>query len=384
MNTAILNNGFANESELNGFARGDTMKKMMRAPLLALVAACLLLAACSKPVITGQSDVMPIRDQGSFAVGGSVVAAPGTYAAFSRGPEGQTLHGDHAYVFYQIPEHPRKLPMVLWHGFGQFSKTWESTPDGREGYQNIFLRRNFSVYVIDQPRRGNAGRTTKGVTVSTNPDEQFWFNMFRVGIWPDFFPGVQFARTPEALNQYFRQMTPDTGPIDIDVNSDAVSALFDRIGEGILVTHSHSGGMGWDAVLKNSKIRAVASYEPGSNFIFPEGEVPAPVESEFGDLKAVGVPLAEFMKLTRIPIVIYYGDNIPEEPSEDLGRDQWRIRLTMARKWTESVNRHGGDAVVVHLPEVGVYGNTHFPFSDLNNLEVADLLSAWLKEKGLD
>jgi hypothetical protein len=240
------------------------------------------------------------------------------------------------------------------------------------------------VYVLDQPRRGDAGRTTEGRTISPKPDEQFWFNMFRLGVWPDFYPGVQFSRDRKALNQYFRQMTPDTGPIDIDVNSDAVAALFGKIGPGILVTHSHSGGMGWDTVMKSPHIRAVVSYEPGSNFVFPEGEVPPPIQSEFGDLEAVGVPMEDFKKLTRIPIVIYYGDNIPDKPSKDLGKDQWRIRLQMARKWAKAVNQHGGDATVVHLPEIGIHGNTHFPFSDLNNVQVADVLSKWLEKKGLD
>ena len=355
------------------------MKKSLRLLVLLLFVVSMAMTACA-----GKSEVLRIKDQGSFAVGGTVVTAPGTYKAFTRAPEGQTLHGDHAYVFYQVPENARKLPMVMWHGYGQFSKTWESTPDGREGFQNIFLRRDYGVYVIDQPRRGNAGRTTKAATISTAPNEQFWFNMFRVGVWPDYYPDIQFSKSPEALEQYFRQITPDTGPIDINLNADAVAALFEKVGEGILVTHSHSGGMGWNAVLKSSKIRAVASYEPGSNFIFPEGQVPEPVKSEFGDLKPASVPLSEFMKLTRIPIVIYYGDNIAETPSKDLGKDQWRIRLIMARKWAEVVNRHGGDVTVVHLPEVGVYGNTHFPFSDTNNLEVADLLSAWLHEKRLD
>jgi hypothetical protein len=36
------------------------------------------------------------------------------------------------------------------------------------------------------------------------------------------------------------------------------------------------------------------------------------------------------------------------------------------------------------LPEIGIRGNTHFPFSDLNNVQVADVMSAWLKSKGLD
>ena len=52
--------------------------------------------------------------------------------------------------------------------------------------------------------------------------------------------------------------------------------------------------------------------------------------------------------------------------------------------WAEAINRRGGDVTVVHLPEIGIKGNTHFPFSDLNNIEIADLLSSWLHEKGLD
>jgi len=327
---------------------------------------------------------LKIQEQGSFAVGGSVKANPGTFDAISRTPEGQTFHGDHAYVFYQIPVKARQYPLVMWHGYGQFSKTWETTPDGREGFQNIFLRRHFPVYLLDQPRRGNAGRSMAEATITPTPNDQFWFNVFRVGVWPDYFPGVQFSKDPEALNQYFRQMTPDIGNIDININVEAVSALFDEIGSGILVTHSHSGGMGWLAAVKNQHIKAIVSYEPGSGFIFPEGEVPPALESSSGPLQALGVTKEEFLRLTKIPIIIYYGDNIPAEPDPNPGTDGWRVRLEMARLWRDAVNRYGGDVTVVHLPEIGIKGNTHFPFSDLNNVEIADQMSEWLKEKGLD
>jgi hypothetical protein len=349
-----------------------------------LIAAALLTSASAQETKKSKPEPLMIHEQGSFAVGGTVMTNPGTHDAINRSPAGQTLHGDHAYVFYQIPVNARKLPLVLWHGFGQFSKTWETTPDGREGFQNIFLRRGFSVYVIDQPRRGRAGRSTLPATITPTPDEQDWFGTFRLGIWPDFFPGVQFSRAPEALNQYFRSMTPSTGPIDIEVMASAVAALFDKIGPAILVTHSHSGGFGWRTAIKNQNVRAIVSYEPGSNFIFPEGEAPAPLQSSGGPLAAVGIPLAEFMLLTKIPIIIYYGDNIPAETNANPGQDGWRVRLEMARLWAEAVNRRGGEVTVVHLPEIGIRGNTHFPFSDLNNLAIADLLSEFLKKKGLD
>lgn len=325
-----------------------------------------------------------IEQQGSFAVGGTVISNSGTFNPYKPTPEGQTLHGDHAYVFYQVPVDAHKYPLVMWHGIGQFSKTWETTPDGREGFQNIFLRRQFSVYLIDQPRRGDAGRSTVAASIAPTPDEQQWFGTFRIGIWPDYFEGVQFSHDSAALNQYFRQMVPNIGSIDINVNTDAVSALFTKIGSAILVTHSHSGGMGWRTAIKNPNVKAIVSYEPGSGFLFPEGEVPAPMQSAGGTLDAVAVPMTEFMQLTKIPIVIYYGDFIPNEPSANPGQDGWRVRLAMAKLWRDAVNKHGGDVTVVHLPEIGIKGNTHFPFSDLNNVEIADLMSEWLKNKGLD
>ena len=344
----------------------------------------ILLASCALKKESTNDQYITIKEQGSFAISGSVITNPGTFDAIKRTPEGQTYHGDHAYVFYQIPAEARKYPLVMWHGFGQFSKTWETTPDGREGFQNIFLRRGFSVYLIDQPRRGSAGRSTTEATITPTPDEQFWFNVFRIGVWPDYFLGVQFSKDPETLNQYFRSMTPNIGGFDTEVITNATSGLFDKIGEGILVTHSHSGGFEWATAIKNDKIKAIVSYEPGSGFPFPEGEAPAPMASSAGPLEPVSVSKEEFLKLTKIPIIIYYGDNIPADADPNPGVDGWRVRLEMAKLWRDAVNEQGGDVTLVHLPEIGIKGNTHFPFSDLNNVEIANLMSNWLKEKGLD
>lgn len=344
----------------------------------------LFITSCSSTKQGTGSGLIAIKEQGSFAAGGTVITSKGVFDPNKPTPDGQTYHGDHAYVFYQVPANPRKLPLVMWHGIGQFSKTWETTPDGREGYQNIFLRRRFPVYILDQPRRGNAGRSTVGGNIAATPDEQQWFSTFRVGIWPTYFEGVQFARDSNTLNQYFRQMVPNIGPIDINVTTDAASALFNKIGPGILVTHSHAGGMGWITAVKNQNVKAIVSYEPGSGFLFPEGELPAAIDYTGGSLTATAVPLSDFLKLTKIPIIIYYGDNIPATQSPNPGVDGWRARLAMARKWRDVINKHGGDATVVHLPEIGIMGNTHFPFSDLNNIEVANLMSEFLAKKGLD
>jgi hypothetical protein len=331
-----------------------------------------------------------IAEQGSFAAGGAVVKNAGDFDPIALTPAGQTIHGDHAYVQYQIPQDARKLPLVLWHGGGQFSKTWETTPDGREGFQNIFLRRGFAVYNLDQPRRGRAGRGTVGATITPVPGpgptgEQGIFVRFRIGIWPNYFPGVQFSRDPEALNQWWRQQTPDTGPGGNDVVSDGVAAVFARIGPAILVTHSAGGLPGWLTQIKSQNVRAIVSYEP-VGWVFPQGEVPAPIPTNGGPISGNVIPVADFEHLTQVPILLVYGDNIPAFTSPNIypGIDIWRGRLEMARRFVDAVNDHGGDATLIHLPDLGVTGNTHFPMSDLNNVKVADLLSAYLRQKRLD
>lgn len=333
---------------------------------------------------THESGMLKIARQGSFMAGGKMMTATGEFDAETPfQPDGQTFHGDHAYVFYQIPENPHALPLVFLHGAGQSAKTWETTPDGREGFQNLFLRRNYGVYLVDQPRRGKAGRSMKAAAMAPVPDEQMWFSQFRMGVWPELFPGSRFPKGEEALNQFFRQMTPNTGDFDLEVISDSLAAVYEKIGPGILVTHSQGGGPGWLAAMKSNRIKAVIAYEPGSNFTFPQGEVPPPEGSAGASVEALGVSRDEFMKLTRIPIVIYYGDYIPELPGNLPGVDYWRACMKMAEKWVEVIKRHGGEATIIHLPKTGIRGNTHFPFADENNREVANLLATWLKEKGL-
>lgn len=163
-----------------------------------------------------------------------------------------------------------------------------------------------------------------------------------------------------------------------------MAALFDKTGPGILFSHSQAGGPGWLTAIKSKNVKGIVALEPGSGFIFPQGELPAAMPSAAGTLSPEAVPLSDFQKLTRIPIVIYYGDNFPVEPTTERGQDNWRVRLATARLWVDAINKHGGDARLVHLPEIGIRGNTHFLMSDLNNVQIADLVSKFLFDKKLD
>src|SRR5256885_2073462 len=94
--------------------------------------------------------------QGSFTFGGTVIGDAA----------GRTLHVDHGYAQFQIPPQARAYPIVMWHASS--TATWESTFDGREGFQTIFLRNGFPVYVIDPPGHGRAAQS--GTAASISPD----------------------------------------------------------------------------------------------------------------------------------------------------------------------------------------------------------------------
>lgn len=354
--------------------------------LLPTFALTTLMTACATHhrVPDGTAGPLRIHTQGSFAAGGTTLTTPRTYNNNAPTAEGQSFHGDHLYAFYQIPEQPKAIPIVMLHGAFQSARSWETTPDGREGFQTIFLRRGFPVYLVDQPRRGRAGNSTAAATIEPTPNDQLFFDQFRIGKWPSYFDNVQFDRRPETLEQFFRSVTPNTGPYDARVIAEAMSALLVRTGPAILFTHSQGGGPGWLTAIRNPNVKAIVAFEPGSGFIFPDGELPPVMSSAAGTLSPEMASREDFQKLTRIPIVIYYGDNFPIEPTAERGQDNWRVRLAMARLWVNTVNRHGGDARLVHLPEIGIRGNTHFLMSDLNNVQIADLVSRFLAEKHLD
>src|SRR5918993_4003690 len=101
--------------------------------LLPLCAAALLvLAGGYKPA--GAAEPLMIASQGGRPFGGTVRETPGT----------GTIHCDHGYVEWQIPPDSRLPPLLMVHASS--TKTWQTTFDGRAGFQEIFVRRGFPVY----------------------------------------------------------------------------------------------------------------------------------------------------------------------------------------------------------------------------------------------
>ena len=351
------------------------------------VSAAILLVAMATSGSAQRANRAPlvIKDQGNRPFGGTVTGDPAT----------GSLHCDHGYVNWQIPPHPRKLPLLMVHASSK--KTWETTFDGREGFRDIFLRRGYSVYITDLPRTGQAGQGCGATSYTPSLGDQGRFNSWRIGLWlpgmlePEFYPGVQFAHDQHALDEFFRVQTPEfNAPENEQVETDALAVLLSEIGPSIVLTHSSTGIRGWITGFKSDKVAAIVSYEPGA-YVYPQGELPAPIPRADGTMQSPGreVPMADFMKLTKFPIQILWGDYIPREldlinVGPRLTLDSRRVGVVRSTLFADAINRHGGDAEVLMLPEMGITGNTHFLMLDLNNVQIADLLSEFLKRKGLD
>ena len=90
----------------------------------------------------GASSNLQIQKQGAFSSGGTVAKSDGIFDAlkpWNVQQGGQTRHGDHADVFYQIPVNPKRKSMVFLHGYGQSRRSWQTTADGRQGFADIFF-----------------------------------------------------------------------------------------------------------------------------------------------------------------------------------------------------------------------------------------------------
>ncbi len=305
-----------------------------------------------------------IARQGSFEAGGAVVGAADN-----------SISCDHGHVEYEIPTNARAVPLFLWHSSS--AAVWDRRWDGGEGYKTIFLRRGFPVYIWDGPRvgRGNYGCEAYTYTPHVGQD-QANFLAWRFGArFMEWFPGVQFPTSDRAAwEQATRARYDEFDSVrNAQLESDAAAKALDRIGPSVLVTNSAGGFRALLTALKTDNVAGIVSYEnPG--FVFPEGEGPQMTPGVFGP---VYVPVEQFNRLTRFPIQIVWGDNIDKSPV-------WPSFYHLSEQFVAIVNAHGGHAEILRLPDAGLHGNTHIPFADLNNVEVANLLSDFLHRNNLD
>ena len=91
------------------------------------------------------------------------------------------------------------------------------------------------------------------------------------------------------------------------------------------------------------------AYELGTNVSFPVGKMPdeGKVLTLSKKTEGVEVPMSVFMEFTKNPIIIYFGDNLPEM-DERPELYEWTRRLHLMRKWAEMLNGLGGDVTITY------------------------------------
>lgn len=307
----------------------------------------------------------PLRllDEGTFFVGG--VVEPVNLALLPGLPTepGRIVAGQ-MFVHYRVPEprsdSARPYPIVFIHGGGLTGASYETTPDGREGWATWFTRQGFTTYVVDLPGRGRAGFNAARVeprSITQVSLENAW-KIFRFG--PRFgepYPGLQFpVEALEALgaqNVPLAETTLEGGALATGPR--AITALIERIGPAILVVHSQSGPMADIVVgMMGDRVKAVVDVE-GSQAV-------APTE-------------AQVQQYRSVPLLELFGDYIEQDEKGFAGKP----RLEARRRVTERVNAEGGRATLIQLPVRGISGNTHMMMQDRNNLEVAGVVLDWLE-----
>lgn len=351
------------------------------------------LALTMPSVATAQDvkDVQPsqnlvLKGMGSFFVNGNThfVGSPYSYAANQPG----NVMINQMYVQFMKPaKNNNQWPIVFVHGCCLSAKSWQTTPDGRMGWDEYFVRQGFDVYLADQVGRARSGfnglqyqKVRYGDAPGTSnpeirlPTDNFAWNTFRWGNfatltpYPDErFPMNTVGVGPNSNLSFYKQVIPDmTATLDTSPpgctgggcyvsdpgafhnTAKAMSDLANDLGGAILVGHSQSSSHPTFAALQQGShgVRGIIQLETGC----------------FGNLDASDINI-----LKNIPILIMEADHYPTpRPAAPCPQE------------IQQITDAGGDITYIHIPDLGIYGNSHMMMLDNNNLQIADIIINWI------
>ena len=348
---------------------------------------------------------MPLAQASYFFVGGKIDSSV----------EGSPMLGQ-MYVEYMIPQrllHP--YPVVMVHGGNQTGTNFTGTPDGREGWAQYFVRRGYSVYVVDQVARGRSAYWSQVYGSLPNSRLSFVEQRFvapeQAPMWPQAhlhnqFPGDGSPGDP-SFDQFYASQFPSIAsfPQQQQLNRDALVALLDKIGPAILLTHSQSGAFGWPvADARPDLVKAILAVEPSG----------PPVH----DIENIGPPGwfkdAERTKISGLgDIPIAYDPPLGPDRKLEFVRADVSIRPELVRCWRQQEPAHrlvnlikipvlivtsqasyhapyddctaayltqaGVPIRHLHLADLGILGNGHMMMIEKNNQAIAAIMLDWLE-----
>ena len=313
-----------------------------------------------------------LKSQGSFFVGGEKVQQTAGELG-DLGPGGQ-ITVNQMYVRYMVPQGADgNVPVVMVHGATLTGKSWETTPDGRMGWDEYFVRKGHAVYVPDQVGRGRSGfnqAVFNDVRAGSAQAASLprWIRFSDDVVWPNFRfglkPGAPFADSQfpvSAVDELSKQGVPDVSFGGVPTPNPTLKALSDlaaQVNGAVLMGHSQSGAFPLGAALLNPTVaKALVLVEPGG--------CPANYTDD------------EIKKLAAIPVLAVFGDHRDVQTGIGI-RPSWQISFEGCQALIARLKAAGGQAEMLAPADRGIPGNSHIIMQDKNNLQIADLILQWL------
>jgi pimeloyl-ACP methyl ester carboxylesterase len=406
------------------------MKNQRRKQTIALAGAALLALALMPSMAAAQdysavqsNGNLQLRGYGTFFIPGNTHFVDANSQAPARQPGLSVINQMHVqFMLPQAQNGKKHNPIVFVHGGGLDSKCWQTTPDGRMGWDEYFVRHGFDTYLADQVSRARSGFDATKYNQVRNlaapptdqaailiPTDQLAWAAFRWGTTTCTLspcattttphPGIRFPMNTVGVGagsnlQFFDQDVPDMlgtlpnpsspgctgsacGPADPSVfwNTPAQMAeLAKELGGAILVGHSESSTMPTRAALQSNsgcypwttaaacKVKGIIQLETGC----------------FANLTP-----AQITTLSHIPILIEYGDFSPvPQPAAPCPTE------------IQQITNAGGDIKFAWIPALtpgslysgspgAISGNEHMIMEDNNNQQIAQILIDWATSRGL-
>lgn len=314
---------------------------------------------------THLSEPLCLRAMGSFHVGGRRLRLAGRAAyerTMSEGGEPVSINpnGSYAveqmYVQYYLPERSNgRGPLVFWHGGGMTGAVWETTPDGREGWVNHFVRKGWDVYVCDAVERGRSGFAPypdiwpEGPITQTVDDV---YTRFRIGDGAGSYHDDPARRTAyrntrfpvDHFDAFCLQMVPRWTHTN-EAMIEAFKALLRRIGKASIVCHSQSGPLAMRLAAESAgQVSAIVGIEPAG--------MPSPAPETYDT-----------------PTLVVLGGNMESDR-------RWQ---SLSAKIAAFARRFPA-LQILRLEELGIQGNSHVLMMDDNNDDIARRIDAWLRQ----
>lgn len=327
--------------------------------------------------IKASTQPLVLSNRGSFFLGGkNVEQTPVQLSSiFGRALEANGhVTVEQMYVEYMIPGKVTGSPVVMLHGGTLTGKGYDTTPDGRMGWYEYFVRQGHPVYIPDQVGRGRSGsdiatyndvragvKSARTLPNAFRESDEYNWKLFRFG--PSF--GVPFSdeQFPViAVNEMSKQGVPDLNAALPNPNPNAVlmAELAHRLKRPILMGHSETGELPLEAALMQS------------------GDFGGLILIEPGFCGAIHLSEAQIATLAKIPILIVFGDHL-DAPTGAPGFS-WKNAYEDCNSLVARLHVSHGEAEMLYPPSLGIYGNSHLLMEDRNNLQIADLILKWINQ----